>query len=94
MIKMGWIENMTNFLQMSDKLSSKKRRQINKNKQKTSIRKTYSRKFIIDSFDNFDKKKLSVPLIAIKTSKSMAKNINIAIISADTYYATCYCKRA
>lgn len=37
MIKRRLIKDMIDFLQMLDKLSCKKRRQIKKNKQKTSI---------------------------------------------------------
>ena len=40
MIKKGLKKNMINFLQMSNKLFSKKKRQINKNKKKISIKKS------------------------------------------------------
>ncbi len=43
MIKRGSKKDMTNFLQMPDKLSGKKRRQMNKSKRKASIRETSSR---------------------------------------------------
>lgn len=39
-IKKGSIKNITNFLQISNKLSNKKRKQINKSKQKANIKKT------------------------------------------------------
>ena len=51
---------MTNFLQTPNKLSSKKKRQINKSKQKTSITKTSLRKAIISSLDSSNKKKLPI----------------------------------
>ncbi len=83
---------MTDFLQMPDKLFSKKRRQINKSKRKASIGETSSRKATINSLDNSDKKELSVLLAAIKTSKPKAKDIDIAMIGADAYCATCCLK--
>ena len=83
---------MTDFLQILDKLSCKKKRQINKSKQKASIGETSSKKAIINSLDNSEKKELSVPLVAIKISEPKAKDIDIAIIGADTYYVACYLK--
>ena len=56
MIKRGSKEDMTNFLQTPNKLSSKKRRQINKSKRKTSIAETNSKKATINSLDSSDKK--------------------------------------
>ena len=47
---------MTNFLQVPNKLYSKNKRQINKNKQKTRIEKISSRKVIIHSLNSFDEK--------------------------------------
>ena len=44
-IKKSSIKDMTNFLQMSNKLLSKKRRQNNKSKQKTSMRETSSKSY-------------------------------------------------
>ncbi len=44
--------------------------------------------------DSFDKKELPVPLTAIKTSEPKAKNIDIAIIGADAYYAACHLKES
>lgn len=72
---------------------SKKKRQINKSKQKTSIGKTGSRKATISSLDSSDKKELPIPLAVTKTSIPKAKNINIAIIGMDTYCITCYLKK-
>lgn len=69
MIKKGWKEDITDFLQMPDKLSSKMRKQINKSKQKANIRETILRKVIINSLDNFDKKELLISLATIKISK-------------------------
>ena len=54
MIKKGSKEDMTNFLQIPNKLSGKKKRQINKRKQKTNIGETSSRKATISSLDSFD----------------------------------------
>ena len=93
MIKIGLKKDMTNFLQTLNKLSSKKKRQINKNKQRASIKKTSLRKTNISSLDNSDKKELSVPIVATKITKSNTKNIDIVIISADVYYAACHLKR-
>ncbi len=73
---------------------NKKRRQINKSKQKASIKEINSRKATINSLDSSNKKELPVPLAVIKTSKSKAKDINIAMIGTDVYCAACYLKRA
>ena len=74
---------MTNFLQTPNKLFSKKRRQINKSKWKTSIGKTSSKKTTINSLDSFDKKELSVPISITKKSDPKAKDIDIAMIGTD-----------
>ena len=57
MIKKDSKKDITNFLQMPNKLSSKKKRQINKNKLKTSIGETSLRKTTNSSLDSFVKKK-------------------------------------
>lgn len=41
------IEDMTDFLQMSNKLFSKKRRQINKTKQKSNIKENNPKKLLL-----------------------------------------------
>lgn len=56
MIKKGSKEDMTDFLLILNKLSSKKRKQVNKSKQKVSIRKTSLRKTTISSLDNSEQK--------------------------------------
>ena len=60
-INRGLKEDIINFLQMPNKLSSKKRRQINKSKRKTNIGKTSLRKATISSLDSFDKKNCQFP---------------------------------
>lgn len=85
MIKKGLKEDMPDFLQMPNKLTDKKRRQINKSKPKASLRETSSKKVIIGSFNNFDKKVWSVSIPAIIKSKLQAKDIDIVMIAADTY---------
>ena len=94
MIKRGSKEDMTDFLQTPNKLSSKKRRQINKSKRKASFRETSSRKAIIYSLDSPNKKESPVSIPATTKSKPKAKDINITIIDADAYYAACCLKRA
>ncbi len=94
MIEKGLKEDMTDFLQMPDKLSSKKRRQINKSKRKASIGETSSRKATMNSLDSSDKKELSVSLATIKTSEPKAKNIDIAMIGVNAYHAACRLKGA
>ena len=94
MIKKGSKKDMINFLQMPNKLSSKKRRQINKSKRKTSIKGTSLRKAIISNLNSSDIKELPVPISAIKTLKSKAQNIYIAMIDADTYRIACCIKKA
>ena len=70
MIKRGSKEDMTDFLQTPNKLSSKKRRQINKSMRKTSIGETSSRKATISSLSSSDKKELPVPIPAKKNIKT------------------------
>lgn len=55
MIKKGLKEDLTNFLQTPNKLFSKKSIQINKNKQKISIRETSLRKATISSLNSSNK---------------------------------------
>lgn len=56
MIKKYSKEDITDLFQMLNKLPGKNRRQINKSKQKVSIRETNSRKATISSLDISDKK--------------------------------------
>ena len=85
---------MTDFLQTPDKLSSKKRKQINKSKQKASIGETSLKKATINSLDNSNKKELSVFLAAIKILELKAQNIDIIMIGGDTYCTACFLKEA
>ena len=66
MIKRGSKKDLTDFLQTSNKLSSKKRRQINKSKRKINIRETSSKKTTISSLDRSDKKELPILISATK----------------------------
>ena len=94
MIKKDLQKDMTDFLQMLNKLSNKKRRQIIKNKQKASIREISLKKAIINSLENSYKKQLPVFIPVTKISKSKAKDIYIAEISMNIYYIACYLKKA
>ena len=94
MIKRGLKKDMTDFLQTPNKLSSKKRRQINKNKRKASIEESSSRKATINSLESSDKKELLVPIPTTKTSEPKAKDIDIAMIGADAYCIACHLKGA
>ena len=94
MIKRGSKEDMTNFLQTPNKLSSKKRRQINKSKRKASLGETSSRKAIISSLDSPDKKESLVSISAIIKSEPKAKDIDIAMIGVNAYCAACRLKKA
>ena len=94
MIKRGSKEDMTDFLQTLNKLSSKKRRQINKSKRKTSIGETCSKKATISSLDSSDKKELPVTISVTKKSDPKAKDIDIAMIGVDIYYTACRLKEA
>ena len=93
-IKRGLKEDITDFLQTPNKLSSKKRRQINQSKRKASLGETSSRKAIISSLNSLEKKELSVPILATLKSNRKAKDSDIAIIGADAYCAACHLKRA
>ncbi len=94
MIKRGLKEDMTDFLQTPNKLSGKKRRQINKSKRKASLGETSSRKAIISSLDSPDKKESPVPIPATIKSEPKAKDIDIAMIGTDAYCAACRLKGA
>ena len=94
MIKKGSKEDMTDFLQMPNKLCGKKRRQINKSKRKASLGETSSRKAIISSLDSPDKKESLVSIPATIKSEPKAKDIDIAMIGADAYRAACRLKGA
>lgn len=85
---------MTNFLQVLNKLFSKKKKQINKSKRKVSIEKTSPRKAIISNLNSFNKEQLLVSISAIKKSLFQNQDIDIAMIGNDTYYTTCYLKSA
>lgn len=54
-----------------------------------SIRETSLKKVIISSLDSSDKKKLPVFILETKKSDLKAKNIDIAIIDTNVYYAIC-----
>ena len=94
MIKKDLKEDMTNFLQMPNKLSNKKKRQINKSKRKASIEETSSRKATISNLKSSNKKELPIPILVTKTSKLKAKNIDIAMINVEIYHIACDLKRA
>ena len=66
MIKKSLRKDMTNFLQILNKLLSKKKRQINKSKQKPSIEGNSLKKTIIKNLDSINKKKLSVSVLKSK----------------------------
>ena len=91
-IKKGLKEDMTNFLKILNKLSSKKKRQINKSRQKTNIEETSLKKATISSLDSFDKKELLVSIPAIKKLDHKAKVIDIVMIGMDVYYVACCLK--
>ena len=93
-MKKGSKKDMTNFLQTPNKLSSKKKRQINKSKRKASIGGTSLRKATIHSLNNSDKKELLVLIPVTKTLELKAQDINIAMIGTDAYHAAYCLKRA
>ena len=61
---------------------------------KNKYRRNQLKKATISNLDSSDKKELPVSILAIKESDPKAKDIDIAIIGADTYCATCHLKRA
>lgn len=81
-------------MQTLNKLCNRKKRQINKSKQKISIKKTSLKITTISSLDYFDNKKLPVPILVVKKSELKAKNNNIAMISMHAYCVTCCLKKA
>ena len=93
-ITRGLTEDITSFLQLPNRLSSKKRRPINKNKKKTSIGETSLRKAIISSLNNFNKELLLMPIPEIKKLSPKTENINIDMIGANAYCAAYCLKRA
>lgn len=92
MIKRGSKEDVTYFMQTLNKWFGKKRRHINKSKQKAKWEEISSRKAIIIRLNNFDKKELPVSIPVTIKSKLNAKNINTAIINPDVYCAACWLK--
>lgn len=66
MIKRELIHDMTDFLQMLNALSNKRRRQINKNKQKASIEKISSKIIITSSLNSSNNKELLALILATK----------------------------
>ena len=94
MIKRGSKEDITDFLQTLNKLSSKKKKQINKSKQNKNIKKTSKRKATISSFDSFNKIAMLIPILTTKKSNPNAKDIDITIIGMDVYCATFHLKKA
>lgn len=93
MIKRGLKKDMTHFLQTPNKILSKKKRQINKSKQKASLKETNSRKAIISNLNSLNKKELPVSIPTTIKSKPKAGNIDIAIINTNVYYVACCLKR-
>lgn len=93
-IKRGLKEDMTHFLQMPNKLFSKKRKQINQSKRKANIREISLRKTTINSLESSDKKELPVSILITKKLKFKAKNIDLAKISIDVYSIVCLLKRS
>lgn len=93
MIKKGLKKNLTDFLEMPNKLLGKKRRQINKSKQKISLREISPPKTIISNWNSSNKKELPVFTLAIITSQLKAKDYDIAIFGVDIYCATCHWKK-
>ena len=85
---------MINFLQMPNKLSNKKRRQINKSKGKVSIGETNSRKTTISSLKSSDKQELLVSIPATKKLETKVKDIDIAMIDTNVYCIAYYLKEA
>ena len=94
MIKKSLKKNMINFLQIPNKLSSKKKKQINKSKQNASIKETSSRKATISNLKSSDQKELPVPILVTKILKFKPKDIDIAMIDVDVYHIVYYLKKA
>lgn len=79
---------------MTNKLSYKKKRQINKIIQKANIVEISWIKTTNNSLDSSDKNQLLVSIPRIKLSKLNIKYINIALISANVYYLVLCLKEA
>lgn len=67
-VKTGLTEDITDSLQVLNKLSNKKKGQINKSKQKASIREIHSKNAIINSLNNSSKEQLSSSISTTKKS--------------------------
>ena len=93
-IKRDLIKDMTNFVQVQNKLSNKKKRLINKNKRKASIRETSLRKAIISSLNSSNKEQLLVSIMVKKELLPKTQDIDIAIIGINFYWAACRLKGA
>ena len=93
-IKKGFQKNVNNFLKIPNKISKSQRKQINKAKQNLIISNISSKTAIIRSFNNSNKR-TKLGLVSLKERlTSSTKNINIAIISKDTYCVACCLKKA
>lgn len=84
-------EKLDNFLSTIQKLSKKKKRFINASKQKLSKNTQKPKTVGISSVLNLEKEGLPLSIFTSKLNKSV---INIAIISANTYYVATKLKEA
>ena len=67
---------------------------MNKSKRKLIIDNTSLKTVIISSLNIFNQKTQLGSVLLKKQLTSNTKDINISIINANTYYATCYLKKA
>lgn len=79
---------------MQNKLFCKKKTQINNSKQKVSLEETNSRKAIISILNSLDKRKMLVSILAIIKSEPKTKDIDIIMMSVNTYCTACGLKKA
>lgn len=67
---------------------------INASKQKVSIDKLKSKTIFISTLNHFGKKRLPILISKAKISILITKEVNVVMIDADAYYATCKLKKA
>lgn len=90
-LKKGLAKKIDNFLQVSKKISNKKKRLLNIPKRKLALQKPKLKTIIISLLDNFGKKDMPIPL---KRAKIGTKEVDITIISIDAYCEVCKLKKA
>ena len=90
-LQRGRDENLDDFLSKTIMLSKKKRRLYNVSKRKLSADNHKPKMIAIRSLNNLDKIDLLISILTLTLDISV---VNVAMIGANAYYATCKLKQA